>query len=111
MASSVPLPLSSAHRLSAGILAASPAAGRGSSTRRGLEAQTMLDALEGLLDAPALVIERAELRGRIRLGIEQVGHQDADLAVRAMLPDQAHGGGGAGQIEACWHRVRWAATV
>lgn len=67
--------------------------------RRGLEAQTMLDALEGLLDAPALVIERAELRGRIRLGIEQVGHQDADLAVRSDVADQAHGGGGAGQIE------------
>lgn len=67
--------------------------------RRCLQAQAMLDAFERFLDAPALVVERTELRGRVRLGIEQIGHQDADLAIRGDVANQAHSGGGAGQLK------------
>ena len=43
-----------------------------------LQTLTMLDPRP--LDSPAAVIERPELFGRITLGVEQVGHQHADVA-------------------------------
>ena len=56
----------------------------------GLEAQAMLDPLEGLLDPPAAVIERPELLGRVAPGVEQVGHQHADVAAGGDVANQAH---------------------
>ena len=50
----------------------------------------MLDPLEGLLDSPAAVIERPELRGRIARRVEQVGHQRADVAAWGDVADQPH---------------------
>jgi len=55
-----------------------------------LEAQAMLDPLEGLLAPPAAVIERPELLGRIALGVEQIGHQHADVAAGGDVANQAH---------------------
>ncbi len=42
-----------------------------------LQVQAVFEAFEGLLDAPALVVQSPEAKGREALLIEQVGHQDA----------------------------------
>ena len=57
------------------------------------QGQPMLDALKRLLDAPAGVVEGAEVGGGKRLGIEQRGHQHLDPAGRGEDPDQTPGGG------------------
>jgi hypothetical protein len=54
------------------------------------QSQSVLDAFEGFLHAPALMIERAELRRGIALGIEQRGHQDAHVSSGRPVTDQAH---------------------
>lgn len=43
-------------------------------------ASDVLEPLEGRLDPPAAVIERPVLFARIAPGVEQVGHQEADVA-------------------------------
>jgi len=57
-----------------------------------LEGEPVLQALEGLLDAPALVVQIADDRGRETHGVEQVGHQDTDLAGRGDMPYQPNRG-------------------
>lgn len=60
--------------------------------------RSRVDALESLFHAPAMVIEGTEVRRRIRLGVEQIRHQCAQLPVGRDVADQAHGGGGARQL-------------
>ena len=66
--------------------------------RDGLEFDAVFLALEGLLDAPALVVEIAEQGGREASAVE-VGGQHADLAVGRGLTDPAHA-----------RRARWTVT-
>jgi len=54
------------------------------------QVQAMFEAFEGLLNAPALMIECAELRGGKDLRIEQIGHEDRDSPVGRNLPHQTH---------------------
>ncbi len=60
---------------------------------RMLERQAVLEALEGLFDAPAAVIEIGEGRRGVARAIEQGSHQHAHLAGWSHLADQAHRGG------------------
>ena len=62
------------------------------------QAQPMLDPLEGFLDAPAAVVQRAEGGGGIVRFVEQRGHQDADRSGRRHIANQAHRGGRACQF-------------
>ena len=52
------------------------------------EVETMLEALEGFLDAPATVIEVAEVAQREALGIQERGQQHVHLAVGSGLANQ-----------------------
>lgn len=63
-----------------------------------LDIQSMLEALEGLLDAPATVVKIGECCRGIGPGIEQGGHEHAHLASRRQLADQAHSGRLAGAL-------------
>lgn len=45
-----------------------------------LGGESVLEAVESLLYAPALVVQIADDGGREMHGVEQVGHQDTDLA-------------------------------
>lgn len=55
------------------------------------ETEEVFETLESLLDTPAAVIKIGEGGRGIALGIEQGGHEYADLARRSHLADQAHG--------------------
>ena len=55
-----------------------------------LEVEAMFDALERLLDAPALMVELAEGLGGKALGVEQRSHHHTHLALGRNLADQAH---------------------
>ena len=57
-----------------------------------LEGEPVLEALEGFLDAPALVVQIDDDRGRETHGIEQVGHQHAYLAGGGNVPYQPNRG-------------------
>ena len=54
-----------------------------------LQTQAMLEALEGLLNAPAPVIKVGKGRRGIVRGIEQGSHEYTDLSLRRYLTDQA----------------------
>lgn len=75
------------HHLGADILAG----GQPSQAGRMLKIQTMLEAFESLLDAPATVVKISESRCRIACSIKQGRHEHAHLARRRHLADQAHG--------------------
>lgn len=57
----------------------------------GLQSQTVLEAFERLLDALALVIERAKARGGVTLVIEQRSHQHPHATAGRDVPYQAYG--------------------
>jgi len=52
--------------------------------------EPVLEPFEGLLDAPAFVVELAKAVGRIKLVVQQVGHQHALFAARRDVAQQAH---------------------
>lgn len=54
------------------------------------EVEAVLEALEGLLDPPALVVKVAELGVRVGLRVEQIGHQHAHLAGVGDMAYQPH---------------------
>lgn len=56
-----------------------------------LKIQTMLEALESLLNAPASVIKVRKCRRGIVRGVAQGSHEHAYLALRCHLADQAYG--------------------
>ncbi len=56
-----------------------------------LQIEPMFETVEGFLNAPALMVEVAELGGRATLLVEQLGHEDAHFAGRGDVAYQAHG--------------------
>ncbi len=55
-----------------------------------LQIEPVLESLERLLDAPALVVKLGEAVGREELLVEQVGHQNTLLAAGRDIANQAH---------------------
>jgi hypothetical protein len=95
------------HHLGADVLAG----GQPSQARHVLKIQTMLEALEGLLNAPAAVVKIGECGRGIALVIEQGGHQHAHFACWRHLTNQAYGRCLAGALVvdgvlAIWRRQR-----
>jgi len=59
-------------------------------TGNALQLNAMFDTLEGFLDAPALVVQRAKFGGGPLDGIEQIGRQHANEALASDRANQAH---------------------
>lgn len=55
-----------------------------------LQIESVLESLEGFVDAPAFVIKVAEGAGGKARGVEQIGHQDGNLAVGRDKATQAN---------------------
>jgi hypothetical protein len=64
-----------------------------------LEIGAVLEPLQSLLDAPALVVQITERTSRKTHHIAQVGHQNSDLAIGLNVADQPHGLRLAGTLE------------
>lgn len=54
------------------------------------EIEAVFEPFECFLDAPAIVVELAEAVGWKELGVEQIGHQHALLAIGQDVTDQAN---------------------